>query len=245
MSRSISSVRRGAVAATLVLALAPLAAACSSGTDAATGQLKPDTPHTQLGAVQVQNLTLVTGDDGTDLVALGGAFVNEGDKPETLTKVTLEGVSAPAELHSAAGGEGPITIPAGGAVYLTGGVDKAVFEDADVEHGAYVKVTLTFSSVGETTIGVPVHEPEDYYAPLKPTPEATAAPAPAAPAATTPAASPSAPPATATPPAAGQTASGQPSGQPSSTPASGNATATATATGEASGAPASGTPEAS
>lgn len=244
MSRSIRSVRRGAVAATLALALVPLASACSSGTDAATSKLKPDTPHTRLGTVQVQNLTLVTGDDGTDLVALGGAFINEGDQPETLTKVTLEGASAPAELHSAAG-DGPITIPAGGAVYFSGGVDKAVFENTEVKHGAYVKVTLSFSTVGETTLGVPVHDPEGYYAPLKPTPEASAVPAAPSPAPSTPAPAATTAETPAAPPAAGAP-SGTPAAPATSAPAAtapATTPATATATTPPSGAAA--TPEAS
>lgn len=220
MSRSI---RRGAVAATLVLALAPLAAACSSGTDAATTQLKPDSANTQLGTLKVQNLSLVTGDAGTGLVSLGGAIVNEGDKPETLTQVMLAGATGPAELKSKEGA-GSITVPAGGAVYLTGEKDgpAVTFKNvaADVTPGRYVDVTLRFSTVGETKLGVAVHPPEGYYKGLKPT-----APKPAAPSA------PATPPATATPagsaPAA-PPASGAPSGAP--------------ATGQPNGAPASGAP---
>ncbi|UGQ14891.1 hypothetical protein LO772_15720 [Yinghuangia sp. ASG 101] len=237
MSRSRRSVRRGAVAATLALALAPLASACSSGTDAATNQLKPDTPHTKVGTVRVQNLTLVTGDEGTDLVSLGGAFVNEGSRPETLTKVTLEGAPAPAELHSAAG-DGPITIPAGGAVYLTGGADKAVFGNTQVKHGAYVRITLSFATVGETTLGVPVHDPEGYYAPLKPTPAAPAVPSPVP---SAPAASPTTAETPAAPPVPGQPAT-EPTA-PASPPATGTPAATATATNTPSAAGAPATPE--
>lgn len=200
MSRSSRSIRRGAVAATLALALAPLAA-CSSGTDAATSQLKPDTAHTQLGAVKAQNLTLVAGDEKSGLLALGGAFINEGGQAETLTGVTVEGVSGPAELKSAAG-TGPISIPPRGAVYLVGGPnakESVTFKNVGaLKVGDYARVTLTFGSVGETTIGVSVHPPEGYFEQLKPT-----APAPA----------PSKPTASSSPTATGTgTASGTPNG---------------------------------
>ncbi|MCF2526897.1 hypothetical protein [Yinghuangia soli] len=221
MSRSSRSIRRGAVAATLALALAPLAA-CSSGTDAATGDLKPDTANTQLGTIKVQNLTLVTGDEGSGLLALGAAFVNEGGQPETLTKVTVEGASGPAELKSSAG-TGPITIPAGGAVYLAGGEkpkESVVFKNAGgVKVGDYARVTLTFGTVGETTLGVSVHAPEDYFEQLKPVAPTSAAPS-------SPAASPSA--------SATSTATGAP-GTPTGGPSSGAAT-----TGTPAGAPATG-----
>lgn len=233
MSRSI---RRGAVAATLALALAPLAAACSSGTNAATGDLKPDTPHTALGTVKVQNLTLVAGDEGTDLVALGGAFINEGDRPETLAKVVLEGATGAAELRSAAG-TGPITIPAHGAVYLTGGADKIVFKADDIRAGDYKKVTFSFGTVGETTLRVAVHLPEDYYKPLKPEAPATK-PAAAPSASQSPSTAPSSAAPSTTPSAP---ASGTPTGAATATSGAPTASGTATGTARASS---SGTPAA-
>ncbi|MDI2131777.1 hypothetical protein [Yinghuangia seranimata] len=228
MSRSIRSRRQAAVAATLALALAPLAAACSSGTDAATSKVKPDTANTTIGNLKVQNLTLVTGEEGTGLVALGGAFINDGDKPETLTKVSVEGAPAPAELASSAG-TGPITIPAHSAVYLTGGKDRVVVKNAtEIAPGTSHKVTLGFSTVGETTLSVTVHTPEDYFKQLKPeaptsAPATTAAPTTAAPSSSAPAAA---------------TTTGSATGQPSGTPnATGSATTTSAATGKASGTP--------
>ncbi|WP_436776901.1 hypothetical protein [Yinghuangia sp. YIM S09857] len=225
MSRSI---RRGAVAATLALALAPLAAACSSGTDAATSQLKPDSAHTQLGTIKVQNLSLVTGDGDSGLVSLGGAIINEGDKPETLKSVTLAGAAVPGAMKDKDGATS-ITIPAGGAVYLTGekGGPSVSFSGApDATAGKYIDVTFGFSSVGETKLGVAVHPPEGYYESLKPAAPQTATPAPSTPAPPTSAPATSAP---ASPPASGAASGAPEGGETPGAPASGAPTGTATA----------------
>lgn len=179
MSRSL---RRGALAATVAVVL-PLAAGCASGKDAETSRIKPDTANTSFGTLKIQNVQLVTGDKGQDLVALGGALFNEGTAPETITSVSVDGAG------QATGG--PVTIPAGGALYLVdppAGMDvespmgKAyvgplVFPNAaDVEAGSFRKVTFAFGTAGETSIDVSVHAPTSYYAQLKPTPTVTPAP---------------------------------------------------------------------
>ncbi|MYV99579.1 hypothetical protein, partial [Streptomyces sp. SID3343] len=187
MSRSL---RRGALAATVAAVLAPLAAGCASGKDAETHQIKPDTASTAFGDLKIQNVQLVTGDQGKHLVALGAALFNEGKEPETITKVTVDGAGA------ATGG--PLTIPAGGALYM---VDRPqgmtaespqgktylgplVFPNApDVEAGSFRKVTFAFGTAGETSLDVSVHAPTGYFEQLKPTPAFT--PPPPAPAPTT------------------------------------------------------------
>ncbi|MGW0664686.1 hypothetical protein [Streptodolium elevatio] len=240
MSRSI---RRGAVAATLALALAPLAAACSSGTDAATTQLKPDSAYTQVGTIKVQNLSLVPGDKDSGLVALGGALINESDQPETLKQVTLAGSTAPGAMKDK-DGAASITIPARGAVYLTGekGGPSVTFSGIREDiTGKYVDVAFSFGTVGQTKLGVAVHPAEGYYAPLKPssppsTPPSTPVTVPTvtAPPTSTP---PSGPPVS--PPASGAPATGQ-AGGPTAT-----GTATAQATNSSSRPPASNEPASS
>ncbi|MFF7249551.1 hypothetical protein ACFZBU_37270 [Embleya sp. NPDC008237] len=185
MSRSL---RRGALAATVAVVL-PLAAGCASGKDAETNEIKPDTANTAFGSLKIQNVQLVTSDPGKNLVALGGALFNEGTKPETITKVTVDGAG------QALGG--PLTIPAGGAVYMVdppkevaanSPLGKAylgplVFPDAaKVEAGSFRRVTFVFGTAGETSLDVSVHSPTSYYAQLKPTPAFTPPPpAPPAP----------------------------------------------------------------
>ncbi|MFI1384710.1 hypothetical protein [Embleya sp. NPDC020886] len=185
MSRSL---RRGALAATVAVVL-PLAAGCASGKDAETNEIKPDTANAAFGSLKIQNVQLVTGDPGKHLVALGGALFNEGTKPETVTKVTVDGAG------QALGG--PLTIPAGGAVYMVDppqGMSKdspqgraylgpLVFPNADkVEAGSFRRVTFAFGTAGETSLDVSVHAPTSYYAQLKPTPAFTPPPpAPPAP----------------------------------------------------------------
>ncbi|WP_406297936.1 hypothetical protein OG948_20590 [Embleya sp. NBC_00888] len=183
MSRSL---RRGALAATVAVVL-PLAAGCASGNDAETSKIQPDTANTAFGALKIQNVQLVTSDPGKNLVALGGALFNEGTTPETITKVTVDGAG------QALGG--PLTIPAGGSLYL---VDRPqgmaaespqgkaylgplVFPDAaKVEAGSWRKVTFAFGTNGETSLNVSVHGPSGYFAQLKPTPAFTPPPAPPA-----------------------------------------------------------------
>ncbi|WP_406283908.1 hypothetical protein [Embleya sp. NBC_00896] len=189
MSRSL---RRGALAATVAVVL-PLAAGCASGNDAETQQIKPDTANTAFGALKIQNVQLVTGDPGKHLVALGGALFNEGTTPETITKVTVDGAG------QAIGG--PLTIPAGGALYM---VDRPegipanspmgreflgplVFPNApDVAPGSFRRVTFAFGTAGETSLDVAVYGPTSYYEQLKPTPAFTPPPAPPAPPTTAP-----------------------------------------------------------
>ncbi|MET7299706.1 hypothetical protein [Embleya sp. NPDC005575] len=178
MSRSL---RRGALAATVAVVL-PLAAGCASGKDAETNKIQPDTVNAAFGSLKIQNVQLVTGDPGKRLVALGGALFNEGTTPETVTKVTVDGAG------QALGG--PLTIPAGGAVYMVDppkGVapnspqGKAylgplVFPNANVEAGTFRRVTFAFGAAGETSVDVSVHSPSSYFAQLKPTPAFTSPP---------------------------------------------------------------------
>lgn len=179
MSRSL---RRGALAATVAVVL-PLAAGCAAGKDAETSRIQPDTANAQFGTLKIQNVQLVAGDEGQHLVALGGALFNEGTAPETITRVSVDGAG------QAAGG--PVTIPAGGALYLVdppAGMDvdspmgktyvgPLVFPNAaEVAPGSFHTVTFAFGTAGETSLDVSVHSARSYYAQLKPTQSATPTP---------------------------------------------------------------------
>ncbi|MFI6980643.1 hypothetical protein ACIBSV_18905 [Embleya sp. NPDC050154] len=220
MSRSL---RRGALAATVAVVL-PLAAGCASGNDAETNKIKPDTANTAFGALKIQNVQLVTSDPGKDLVALGGALFNEGTTPETITKVTVDGAG------QALGG--PLTIPAGGSLYL---VDRPqgmaaespqgktylgplVFPNAaKVQAGSWRKVTFAFGTAGETSLDVSVHGPSGYFAQLKPTPAFTPPP-PAPPAAPPTTAAPTNSAGATSPPATGATGAATTTNAANSTP---------------------------
>jgi hypothetical protein len=219
------SLRRGALAATVAAVLAPLAAGCASGNDAETDQIKPDTANTAFGDLKIQNVQLVTGDQGKHLVALGAALFNEGKEPETITKVTVDGAGMATR--------GPLTIPAGGALYMVDPpqgmaadspqgktyLGPLVFPNApDIQAGSYRKVTFAFGTAGETSLDVSVHAPSGYFEQLKPTPAFT--PPPPAPAPTT----------------------GAPSNGAPSTGAPGSGAPSAPASAGAPSAPASGAP---
>jgi hypothetical protein len=213
------SIRRGAVAATIALALFPLAA-CASGGDAATHNIKPKSAHTSAGDIKIQNLALVTGDpkvNPTD-VSLGGSLINNGPDDE-LTKVTLDGAAGPATLPG-----GSVALPKGAGRFLApkpAGTDladyvgPALFKGTKgVLSGDYKKVTFFFKNAGEVTVEVAVHGPDAYFEQLKPAAPQVLPPAPVQ---SSPAALPS------NAPASGAPSSGAPSNSASSS-ASGAAT---------------------
>jgi copper(I)-binding protein len=203
-----SSLRRGALAATvLAISLAPLAA-CGVGSDAQTLEVKPDNAATSVGVVKVQNASVITQPkrDAKGPAVVSATLFNNGRTDQVLESVTLPGTGQKAELH-AAKGNGPVTVPAGGSVLLGGkGHPTAVLasgRDA-VSDGDVQPVVFTFSKTGDVKLDTFVVPALHYFSGYGPD------------ALPTPSQSPSAP--------ASGGASGSPSGSPSNSP-SGSATA--------------------
>ncbi|MHB9860791.1 copper chaperone PCu(A)C [Streptomyces sp. YIM S03343] len=214
-----SSLRRGALAASVIAFSVASLAACGAGNNSQTLQITPDNAATTVGTIKIQNATVITQPDGG---ASGGPAVisatlfNTGTTAQTLDSVAVDGDGS-AEL-SPAGGKGKVTVPAGGSVILGGKGNAAAAlasPGANVQDGNAQKVTFTFSETGAVSLRAFVVPAESYFTKWGPstipTPTATAT-------------------ATATrtaTPAGSATGSASPG-----TTASGSATATATASGQ-------------
>ncbi|CAL9532058.1 hypothetical protein SUDANB105_04040 [Streptomyces sp. enrichment culture] len=176
-----SSLRRGALAASVTaLSIASLAA-CGAGNNAQTLEIKPDNAATSVGDIKIQNAVVIVQPDAesTGPAVVSATVFNDGDTAETLESITLDGISQPVEL-TPAGGKGELTIPADGSVVI-GGKDNAgavVSNGQALEDGAAHKVTFTFSETGDVSLEAFVVPAEGYFEEWGPTK------VPAAPAAT-------------------------------------------------------------
>ena len=186
----VRSFRRGAVAAVLVLSLAPLAAACSAGNDAQAEQIKPNTFSGAAGDVQVQSAFVLTDPSGPATVS--ARLFNNGSSVQSLESVQVGG-STTAQLVAADGGS-TITVPAHGSVLLGGKGNPAAvlttggeaLRDGDVQSAVF-----TFSGAGAVRMQVSVTPASGYFeaygpgsAPTTPAPAPTGT-APATPASPT------------------------------------------------------------
>ena len=171
MSRSL---RRGAVAA-LIIATAPVLAACSAGSGAATLQVKPDSAATTVGStLKINGITVVTATDGSNQANVVANIANNGQSAETLTSVTVDGT--PATLS------GPATIPALGSLLLSGPQQTAALvADLAQTPGQNTTVSFTFANAGSASVQALVNAGAGQYAgyapvapPVTATPTATA-----------------------------------------------------------------------
>ncbi|MBW1604325.1 DUF461 domain-containing protein [Streptomyces sp. JJ66] len=151
MSSSRSSLRRGAVAAVLALSSSALVG-CGAGVNAATNEIRPDHAYVTQGDIEIQNISVVTTEDGEGPAAITARIFNEGTEDETLEAITFasDDGSGEAQLSPAEGGE--LTVPAGGHLMLGGeGNAAAVIEDAaaqGITDGAAQPLTFELSETG-------------------------------------------------------------------------------------------------
>ncbi|MEE1929711.1 DUF461 domain-containing protein [Streptomyces sp. TRM 70351] len=180
MSSSRSSLRRGVTAAAIALSTLSLAA-CGAGLNAQTNQIRPDNASEAVGDIKLQNVSVITTEDGEGPAAISALIFNGGDEDETLQAVTFttgDG-SGRAELSPAEGGT--LTVPAGGHLMLGGeGNASAVVENAGqqgISDGAALPVTFQLSSTGSIELR-PLVYPETMltYGEFGPTPAASPEP---------------------------------------------------------------------
>ncbi|WP_255954494.1 copper chaperone PCu(A)C [Streptomyces odontomachi] len=226
-----SSLRRGALAAT-VLALPILTVAgCGVGSNAQTLEVKPDNAATAVGVIKIQNVSVITQPqrDAKGPAVISATLFNNGRTDQTLQTIRLSGTGATAQLKPAKG-RGPLTIPAGGSVLLGGkGNASAVLTSGRqaVTDGNVQPLTFTFSKTGDVQVKSFVVPARNYFSKYGPSNVPT------------PSTTPSGSPTGSATPTGGATASGAPSGSPSGS-ASGAAGSGATGSGTAgSGAPSS------
>ncbi|MFC6062848.1 hypothetical protein [Streptomyces ochraceiscleroticus] len=164
MSRSL---RRGALAATvLTLSIASLSA-CAAGNDAATLQVKPDNAATSVGDIKIQNAVVITQPkpDAKGPAVVSATLFNGGTKDQTLDSVTVDGSGQQAELKPAKG-SGKITVPAGGSIVIGGkGNASATLSSGReaVQDGNAQKVTFDLSRTGKVSLRAYVVPAKSYF----------------------------------------------------------------------------------
>ncbi|MFF9816683.1 copper chaperone PCu(A)C [Streptomyces sp. NPDC014006] len=162
-----SSLRRGALAASVTaLSIASLAA-CGSGNNAQTLQVKPDNAATSVGDIKVQNALVITQPDreSTGPAAISATLFNTGGTAQTLDAVKVEGGGKTAEIKPA-NGKGKLTIPAHSSVVLGGkGNATAMLTSGReaVQDGNAQKVVFTFSKTGDVTLTAFVVPATSYF----------------------------------------------------------------------------------
>ncbi|WP_436738108.1 DUF461 domain-containing protein [Streptomyces sp. BBFR102] len=162
-----SSLRRGAIAAAAIAFSIASLASCAAGKNAETHQIRPDNAAATVGDIMVQNATIVTQPDleSTGPAIVAATIFNNGDKDQTLDSVVVDGVNKKAEL-TAAQGNGPLTIPAGGRL-IVGGKDNAsaVLPSSRlaVLDGNAQAVTFTFSRTGDVKLDTLVVPATSYF----------------------------------------------------------------------------------
>jgi hypothetical protein len=226
-----SSLRRGALAAVLAVTIVPLAAACGTGSDPQTLEIKPDSVATSVGDVSIQNAYIVTEPQGAGSgpAAITARVFNNGDAAQTLDSISVQGASGQVTIAKADGASGPLTIPAHGSVTLGGkGNPSAQLADSTgVVDGDFQNTVFDFSRTGQVAIAPSVVPAKQFFSSYGPT-------APASPSPTGGAAFPS------------TSASGSPSGSPvglaSGSPSASTGAKTGTTTGTTTGAKKSGAP---
>lgn len=165
MSRSL---RRGALAATAIVFSIASLSACGAGNDAQTLGVKPDNAATSVGTVKVQNAVVITQPkiDAEGPAVVSAMLFNNGAKAETLEAIELPGSKLPVKL-TAAGGSGPITVPAGGSVLIGGkGNASAVIEQGReaAKDGDVQDVVFKLSETGDVTLRASVVPATSYFA---------------------------------------------------------------------------------
>ncbi|AKH83073.1 hypothetical protein AA958_13470 [Streptomyces sp. CNQ-509] len=172
---SSSSIRRGTLAATaLALSLAALTA-CGAGNNAETLKINPDNARVTAGSIKIQNAVVITPADEADgPAAVSARIFNNGDRDQTLERLTLADGGQELEL-SGANGRGGVVVPAGGSVMLGGeGHASAVLPDGhDAGHGATKKLAFEFSREGEVRLAAFIVADDGEYAPWAATPTPT------------------------------------------------------------------------
>ncbi|MGW8065009.1 DUF461 domain-containing protein [Streptomyces ziwulingensis] len=166
-----SSLRRGALAAAAIAFSIASLAACGAGHNAQTLEIKPDNAATTVGDIQIQNAIVITQPDleSTGPAVVSATFFNNGRTDQTLESVTVAGTDKSAELKPAegeTGGDGGLTIPAGGSL-VVGGKDNAsaVLPSSReaVKDGNAQEITFTFSKTGEVSLRAFVVPAENYF----------------------------------------------------------------------------------
>ena len=137
------------------------AAGCYQGFEGTVNSQGPTGNGTdiEVGALRVQDTTLVADATGSGSAALIMTLINDGEADDALVSASIESVGAGAT-------EGPIQVAAGSAVKVGGpaGSPAIAFTGLTQPAGTYVDVTLSFRDAGSTTVPVALVPGTGYYA---------------------------------------------------------------------------------
>ncbi|MBQ1100047.1 copper chaperone PCu(A)C [Streptomyces sp. b94] len=166
-----SSLRRGALAAAAIAFSIASLAACGAGHNAQSLEIKPDNAATTVGDIQIQNAIVITQPDleSTGPAVVSATLFNNGRSDQKLESITVAGTGKSAELKPAEGekgGNGGLTVPAGGSLILGGeGNASAVLPSSReaIQDGNAQKITFTFSKTGEVSLRAFVVPAERYF----------------------------------------------------------------------------------
>ncbi|MFH8842816.1 DUF461 domain-containing protein [Streptomyces sp. NPDC017868] len=164
MSRSL---RRGALAATAIVFSVAALSACGAGNDAQTLQVRPDNAAVTVDDVKIQNALVITqpepGVKGP--AAVSATVFNNGRLPQTLDSISLPGLRA-AVVLKAAGGTGPIVVPAHGSVVIggEGNASALVLNGSEAARdGDAQKVVFKLSKTGDVGLNAFVVPAKSYF----------------------------------------------------------------------------------
>ncbi|MET9731383.1 DUF461 domain-containing protein [Streptomyces sp. NPDC006458] len=171
-----SSLRRGALAASVIAFAIASLAACGAGNDAQTLGVKPDNAATSVGDIKIQNAVVIIQPeaDAAGPAAVSATLFNSGGSAQTVDSITVDGIGT-AEIKATEGGS--LSVPAGGSVVIGGeGNASAVLADGSaLVDGANQKVTFAFSETGDVSLEAFVVPAQSYFSEWGPT-EAPSAP---------------------------------------------------------------------
>ena len=152
---------RLAVVPTVVMAVAPLLAACAGGFEPPTDQVYiPGVGvNERRGSVDVLNALIVSGSEGSGTV-VAGLVNNDQDDADALTSVTGAGDDTAIEVTI---NGGPLEIPPDGS-YQTATQGEVSVEGPRVEVGRFLELRFSFERAESVTVEVPVVAREGEFA---------------------------------------------------------------------------------
>jgi hypothetical protein len=171
------SIRRGALAAAVAVMTCTVLSGCASGFSAETTQIKDvaEGANGSVGDINLRNMLLVTSEDQST-AGVVGAIVNHGSAEDSLTAVTVDGVSATGGL--------PAPVEPNQLLILGSqkGQVQVTVSDIKSKPGDMANVVLKFRDAGDVSLQVLVEPPVEGYkswAPSpSPSPSASVSPSP-------------------------------------------------------------------
>jgi hypothetical protein len=159
-------------AAALVVALAPVLSACSTGPNASTTTQQPsgNGSSATIGPMQLRGVTIVTGSGDLPVGTVIGTIVNTSTEPDVLTGVSVAAPSgATASLVGGATADGQLALAPRTRIQLgylgTEHIDLSGFQ---IDPSAYAEVVFTFEKAGTVSFPVMSVPPSGIYAGLGP-----------------------------------------------------------------------------